>query len=112
MPPPRHRTQTKKSEADQAEGGGFGDLCDLLPWVLEAFKSALPRKRPSTTSPKHDRRSISHAGRFILGTKKHVRSWLQWFRDGQSLPRRGERPGLNGKGRALTKATSILLADV
>src|SRR5262245_62509847 len=23
--PPRHRTDTEKSEADQAEGGGFGD---------------------------------------------------------------------------------------
>ena len=25
-PPPLHRTETKKSEADQAEGRGFGDL--------------------------------------------------------------------------------------
>src|SRR5262249_276608 len=24
-PPPRHRTDTKKSEANQAEGGGFGN---------------------------------------------------------------------------------------
>jgi hypothetical protein len=23
--PPPHRTETKKAEADQAEGGGFGD---------------------------------------------------------------------------------------
>jgi hypothetical protein len=26
-PPTPHRTKTEKSEADQAEGGGFGDSC-------------------------------------------------------------------------------------
>jgi len=29
-PPPRHRTQTKKSEADQAEGGGVRGLVRSL----------------------------------------------------------------------------------